>query len=323
MGDLINKKIKDTFAGIIKTSDEEVIDASGRSLLEDGRGNDSALSIGRVNNGISVKGDSTIIGVLEVSNRIETDQVRVESSLGQPGLMLEGINDGSNIRFFNGAAAGSDDAYIQTNSGNVGIGGKLGNSTQNLNIKTSNGYVGIKQKAPLAPLHIKRNGEAIRLESTGDNVCSIDFRQGTNKRGHIEFDNTNDTLEIQTQNPTGATSKIKFSVAKQGQDPEEVMRIQSTTFGRKQVVIGNIPSVYAERELFVSGDAEVTRDLWVGRNAEIDGRCHADSFKVEGLNTAPGSATSEGKEGEIRYTADYIYVCVSENNWKRTALTSF
>ncbi|CAM1361956.1 autotransporter outer membrane beta-barrel domain-containing protein [Tenacibaculum xiamenense] len=47
------------------------------------------------------------------------------------------------------------------------------------------------------------------------------------------------------------------------------------------------------------------------------------AFKVKTLNNAPTSSTAAGEEGEIRYTADYIYVCVAANSWKRTALTTW
>lgn len=46
----------------------------------------------------------------------------------------------------------------------------------------------------------------------------------------------------------------------------------------------------------------------------------ANDYKLNGLNTAPTSAIDTGATGEIRYTADYIYVCVAPNSWKRTAL---
>ena len=316
MASLTGQKIKDTYDGLLKTSDStQGLPESGRTIIQDGLGNDSTLSIGRASgsNGADIDGNLTVHTVFATQLKSDGSEVGLRLESGSPlgtKIRIENTNE-------------TYDTFISSRGGNVGIGRVDGVSTNNLNIKKENGYVGIKQKSPLAPLHVKKNGEAVRLESTGDNVCSIDFRQGTNKRGHIQFDNSNDTLEIQTENPTGVTSKIKFSVAKQGQDPEEVMRMQTTTWGKKQVVIGNIPVVYADRELYVNGDAEVTRDLWVGRNTEIDGRCHADSFKVEGLNTAPSSATDYGKQGEIRYTADYIYVCVTENNWKRTALTSW
>ena len=49
----------------------------------------------------------------------------------------------------------------------------------------------------------------------------------------------------------------------------------------------------------------------------------ATNYKVSALNTAPTTATSTGTTGEIRYTADYIYVCTATDTWKRTALTTW
>ena len=41
------------------------------------------------------------------------------------------------------------------------------------------------------------------------------------------------------------------------------------------------------------------------------------------LNSAPSSATDTGTTGEVRFTADYIYVCVATNTWKRTSITTW
>jgi hypothetical protein len=43
---------------------------------------------------------------------------------------------------------------------------------------------------------------------------------------------------------------------------------------------------------------------------------------ITALNVAPASASAAGTLGEIRYTADYIYVCTATNTWKRTALST-
>ena len=60
MATLTNTKIKDTYDGLLKTQDStQGIPASGKVLIEDGLGNDSALSLGRANNGISVTGAIT------------------------------------------------------------------------------------------------------------------------------------------------------------------------------------------------------------------------------------------------------------------------
>jgi len=46
-------------------------------------------------------------------------------------------------------------------------------------------------------------------------------------------------------------------------------------------------------------------------------------MNIAALNVAPASATAAGTLGEIRYTADYIYVCTATNTWKRTALSTW
>ena len=46
-------------------------------------------------------------------------------------------------------------------------------------------------------------------------------------------------------------------------------------------------------------------------------------MNIAALNTAPASASAAGTLGEIRYTADYIYICTATNTWKRTALSTW
>ncbi|MCC5631697.1 hypothetical protein LC613_28685 [Nostoc sphaeroides CHAB 2801] len=46
-------------------------------------------------------------------------------------------------------------------------------------------------------------------------------------------------------------------------------------------------------------------------------------FRLSALNTAPASATATGTLGEIRYDANYMYVCTATNTWKRSALTTW
>jgi hypothetical protein len=41
------------------------------------------------------------------------------------------------------------------------------------------------------------------------------------------------------------------------------------------------------------------------------------------VGTAPASATATGTAGDIRYDADYIYICTATNTWKRAAITTW
>jgi len=40
-------------------------------------------------------------------------------------------------------------------------------------------------------------------------------------------------------------------------------------------------------------------------------------------NSAPANSSSSGLAGTIRYDSSYIYVCVANNTWKRSALTTW
>jgi len=55
----------------------------------------------------------------------------------------------------------------------------------------------------------------------------------------------------------------------------------------------------------------------------ITGNLQAGGYKLSDLNTAPASATATGVKGDIRVTADSIYVCIDTDTWVKTALTTF
>jgi len=58
-------------------------------------------------------------------------------------------------------------------------------------------------------------------------------------------------------------------------------------------------------------------------NTITSGTASASKFKLSALNTAPTSSTASGVLGEIRYTTNYIYLCVATNTWVRSTLASF
>lgn len=40
-------------------------------------------------------------------------------------------------------------------------------------------------------------------------------------------------------------------------------------------------------------------------------------------NTVPATASSNGVAGTIRYDSNYVYICISNGNWKRASLNSW
>ena len=71
-----------------------------------------------------------------------------------------------------------------------------------------------------------------------------------------------------------------------------------------------------EAEELIGGDF-ATRRAWA------NGSWQAESFAVKDLNAAPTSSTAPGIKGEMRLTADFIYLCVDTNSWRRSQLVAW
>ena len=63
-------------------------------------------------------------------------------------------------------------------------------------------------------------------------------------------------------------------------------------------------------------DGDVVGNLTGNVDGNVSGQ-----VTLEGA--APGSASATGTAGDIRYDANYVYVCVATNTWKRSALATW
>jgi len=55
----------------------------------------------------------------------------------------------------------------------------------------------------------------------------------------------------------------------------------------------------------------------------LAGNLTTGSYSISALNSTPSSASDTGTLGDIRFTADYIYVCTATDTWKRAAISSW
>jgi hypothetical protein len=79
-------------------------------------------------------------------------------------------------------------------------------------------------------------------------------------------------------------------------------------------------------EIFASENIILHNDLQIPEsniNVQGSGEVRAGQYRINALQTAPATATSPGSLGEIRYTADYIYVCIATNTWVRADLVTW
>lgn len=70
---------------------------------------------------------------------------------------------------------------------------------------------------------------------------------------------------------------------------------------------------------------ETLGDSDAGKTVILDalGELTIRKYNLSALNTAPASAVDTGTLGEIRVTADHIYVCTATNTWKRIAIATW
>ena len=79
--------------------------------------------------------------------------------------------------------------------------------------------------------------------------------------------------------------------------------------------------------VMIEASAAGSVDLYHNNNKKLE--TTSTGVKITGqmdlaaLNTAVTNSDDNGNVGEIRFTADYIYVCVADDTWKRVALSTW
>jgi hypothetical protein len=68
--------------------------------------------------------------------------------------------------------------------------------------------------------------------------------------------------------------------------------------------------------LNIIGNVASTEDVIAGGNVTANGLILSNS-------KTPESSTSPGTKGQIAWDTDYVYVCIANGVWRRTALTSW
>ena len=82
MGTLTGQRIKDTYDGLLKTTDSTSgLPATGTTVIEDGLGNDSSLALGQSGNGANVTGNLNVSGDVQ-TNKIDgqNDQIDISTT---------------------------------------------------------------------------------------------------------------------------------------------------------------------------------------------------------------------------------------------------
>ena len=113
---------------------------------------------------------------------------------------------------------------------------------------------------------------------------------------------------LTTASGFGSTAIGQHNVLNSG-DAATSFNLTNTAFS-----IGNGTSAGARSDAF---------SVLFNGNTTVAGSITSASLNIAALNAAPASASATGTIGEIKFTADHIYVCVATNTWKRVAIITF
>lgn len=102
------------------------------------------------------------------------------------------------------------------------------------------------------------------------------------------------------------------------------------TTGNYNTFLGNsaglnaLQKVDANNTIAIGNGSYTTKDnqVVIG-NSSITETLVSGVLTKRALDTAPASATATGKTGEVRWDANYMYVCVATNTWKRSLLSTW
>ena len=227
---------------------------------------------------------------------------------------------------------------------------------------TNAGYVGIGTTSPDTFLNLEgvKNRSIITLGSTtndsgwavGDKIGGIDFYSadgsgaGSGVKGSISY--------IASTAGSGGVTAMIFSAASSVSNNLERMRIDTsgnvgigtTTPSEKLEVNGNVQAEtliatdltdgyvpYSKSGTLGLQDSKIyTQGAGIGvGTTTLAAGCHitslsnisATGYRVSAMQTAPSSRGDTGTLGEIRITADYIYVCYATDSWRRVAIANW
>ena len=228
-------------------------------------------------------------------------------------------------------ASGQRTVLAATGSGQVAVGGSHLGGVFNVSGSEAETLVSIKSDTLDPVFSIEGDGDmhlsgniTIKGNPNTDDAPMIHFSSSINDdvKAHIGINNAGNILIQNNTNNKHIVFKAKDnSVIKEG------LRLDGAV---PEVVVNQTPSslvnfrVESENNdhmLYVTGSDQV--GIGVSDPApEVTLDISGSAIRLRNSST-PASAGSPGSQGEIRWDANYIYICISTDTWKRVAISTW
>lgn len=235
--------------------------------------------------------------------------------------------------------------YVTTNTTQTISGAKLFNNDVALNqtdlLAVATGYfsqISIGATSPTALFHIIDNTEQskVRIGSDTSNYLSIDVAGDGDSvisavgSGFLPPDinfNTNSTTVLKV---SGTLGYVGIGTVTPSERLEVNGNVQAETLIATDITNGYVPYSQSgtlglqDSEIYQSGTGRVgIGTTTLSQALNVNGDVLATGYRVSAMQTAPSSRSDTGTLGEIRITADYIYVCYATDSWRRVAISAW
>ncbi len=156
---------------------------------------------------------------------------------------------------------------------------------------------------------------------SGNHEANIQFREDGSNRSKIGINNSDNlVLHNQTINKHIVFKVNDQGVTREGLRVDGALAAVVVNEGSESLVDFRVESDNQTHMLFVDGS---TDNIGIKNNQpQLALDINSDAICLRTSST-PSSAGDFGMQGEIRWDANYIYVCVATDTWKRVALSSW
>lgn len=153
------------------------------------------------------------------------------------------------------------------------------------------------------------NKQVAKFSSVGD--FTVNYGNAAIGSTTVATSTTNITLSI-GDNAANKAGKLKFYSTYNGGDGAEIYQDPGT--GQVFFALNSTTPIL---------DYTAT-DFYVNANTELGGNLLIDGFlRYPNPFPPPPTSTSVGQAGTITWDSNYIYICISTNQWKRVALSTW
>ena len=174
--------------------------------------------------------------------------------------------------------------------------------------------IGVGTISPAEILTLNATDPTIRFEENGTLKATI----GVNSSDNILIENK--TMNKHIVFKVNDQGVVREGLRLDGAVPEVIVNQQHGIGGDDSLIDFRVESETSTHMLYVSGGAD---RIGIKTNQpEVAFDINDNAIRIRNSST-PSSAGDFGVPGEIRWDANYIYVCVSIDTWKRVALSTW